>query len=62
MKVGDNIEFYLFGMRTTGEVININKDKTVDIMAEGYRYPKTQTFKKLPRKQKDTPPWYILKK
>ena len=44
MKIGDNIEFYLFGMRTTGEIININKDKTVDIMAEGYRYPKTQTF------------------
>jgi predicted RNA-binding protein (virulence factor B family) len=62
IKIGDNIEFYLFGMRTTGKVINVNKDKTVDITTEGYKYPKVQTFKTLPRKKKDIPPWYILKK
>ena len=49
-------------MESEGEVYNVNKkEKTVDVFCEGYKYPGVQTFKKLPKKQKDTPPWYILK-
>ena len=64
MKIGDKIEFYLFGIPTIGEVYEIDKkNQTVNIRAEdGYNYPKVQTFKTLPRKKKDIPPWYILKK
>jgi hypothetical protein len=63
MKKGDIIEFYLFGIPTTGEVYEIDrKNKTVNIRSEdGYNYPKVQTFKTLPKKKKDIPPWYILK-
>lgn len=63
MKKGDIIEFYLFGIPTTGEVYEIDrKNKTVSVTSDGYKYSKIQTFKTLPRKKKDIPPWYILKK
>ena len=62
MKVGDKIEFYLFGIETKGTIYKVNKDKTVDIKADGYNYPGVQTFKTLPKKKKEVPPWYILKK
>lgn len=63
MKKGDIIEFYLFGIPTVGEVYEINrKDKTVSVISDGYNYPDIQTFKTLPRKKKDIPPWYILEK
>lgn len=64
MKIGDKIEFYLFGILTKGEIYKVDKkSKTVNIKAEdGYNYPKVQTFKTLPKKKKDIPPWYILKK
>ena len=64
MKVGDKIEFYLFGIPTVGEIYEVDKkSKTVNIRAEdGYNYPQVQTFKTLPKKKKDVPPWYILKK
>lgn len=62
MKIGDEIEFYLFGIPTTGVVYEIDKpNKTVSVKSDGYNYPKIQTFKTLPRKKKDVPPWYILK-
>jgi hypothetical protein len=63
MKVGDKIKFYLFGIPTMGEVYEIDKqNKTVSVLSEdGYRYPKIQTFKTLPKKKKEVPPWYILK-
>ena len=62
MKVGDKVKFLLFGVETTGEIYNINKtEKTIDIFAEGYKYPGVKTFKKLPKKKSDIPPWYILK-
>ena len=61
MKVGDKIEFYLFSEKRIGEVYQINKDKTINVKYQGYKYPNVQTFKTLPKKQKDVPPWYILK-
>jgi hypothetical protein len=61
MKVGDKIKFLLFGVETEGEIYNINKtEKTLDIFAEGYKYPGVKTFSKLPKKKSDIPPWYIL--
>ena len=63
MKKGDIIKFYLFGIPTKGEVYEIDKkNKTVSVKSDGYNYPKIQTFKVLPKKKKDIPPWYILKK
>ena len=45
-----------------GVVYEIDKsNKTVSIESDGYNYPGVQTFKTLPKKKKDTPPWYILK-
>jgi hypothetical protein len=62
MKVGDTINFYLFGVEVQGEILNINtKEKTVRLLHEGYNYPGVQTFNKLPKKKSDIPPWYILK-
>ncbi len=62
MKIGDKIKFFLFGVETEGEIYNLNKkEKTVDILCEGYKYPNVKTFKNLPNKQKDIPPWYIKK-
>lgn len=63
MKEGDTINFLCFGLLTTGVIYEVDKvNKTVSVIAEdGYKYPKIQTFKELPRKKKDIPPWYILK-
>ena len=62
MKIGDKIEFYLFSEKRIGEVYNINKqEKTVGVIFEEFKYPSLQTFKKLPKKKSDIPPWYILK-
>ena len=62
MKVGDKIEFYLFSEKRIGEVYNIDKtEKTVGVIFEGFKYPSVETFKKLPKKKSDVPPWYILK-
>ena len=45
-----------------GEIYKTNKqEKTVSIVFEGFNYPDVQTFKKLPKKKSDVPPWYILK-
>lgn len=61
MEVGDIVNFYLFSEEVQGEVISINKkEKTVKLLHEGYNYPEVQTFKKLPKKKSDIPPWYIL--
>ncbi len=64
MKVGDTINFLCFGIPTTGEIYEVDKiNKTVSVLArDGYKYPNIQTFKTLPKKKKDIPPWYILKK
>jgi len=62
MKIGDKIEFYLFSEKRMGEIYKINKkEKTVSVMFEGFNYPDVQTFKTLPKKKSDIPPWYILK-
>lgn len=62
MKVGDQLtNFYLFNVLTKGEVYQVNKDKTVGVVAEGYKYPNVRTFKTLPKRKKEVPPWYILK-
>lgn len=62
MKVGDKIDFYLFDVKRTGEIYTVNKqEKTVGIIFEGYKYPGVQTFKTLPKKKKEIPPWYIYK-
>lgn len=63
MKIGDTINFYLFGIPTTGEIYEIDKKyQTVSVLSDGYKYPGIKTFKSRPRKKKDVPPWYILKK
>jgi len=62
MKIGDKVKFFLFGVLTEGEVYNVDKkEKTIDLLCDGYKYSGVQTFKKLPKKQSDIPPWYILK-
>ena len=61
MKTGQTIEFYLFGVKEKGTISKINENKTVNIQFDGYTYPNTQTFKTLPKKIKEIPPWYILK-
>ena len=60
MKVGDTIMFYVFSVLERGTIVEINKDKTLQIAHGGVIYPSVQTFKKLPKK-KEIPPWYILK-
>jgi len=64
MKEGDTIRFLCFDLLTTGVIYEVDKvNKTVSVLAEdGYKYPNIQTFKTLPKKKKDIPPWYILKK
>ena len=62
MKVGDKIEFYVFSVLETGTIVEINKDKTLQIAYGGVIYPGVQTFKTLPKRKKEVPPWYILKK
>ena len=62
MKKGDKVEFYLFSVLEKGIIERVNrKDKTLNISLEGIIYPNVKTFKSLPKKAKDTPPWYILK-
>lgn len=69
MKVGQVVEFYLFGAREKGVLSQKNKDKTWNIKMGDVTYPNVQTFKKLPKKRSDNPsnksyvpPWYMLKK
>ena len=62
MKVGDKIEFYCFSVLERGTIVEINKDKTLQIACGGVIYPGVQTFKTLPKRKKEVPPWYILKK
>ena len=72
MKVGSKIKFYLFRELVVGIIIKINKptpakgntpakDQTVNIKYEEINYPEVKTFKILPKKTKEIPPWYILK-
>ena len=62
MKKGDKVEFYLFSALEKGIVERVNrKNKTLNISLEGIIYPNVETFKELPKKAKDTQPWYILK-
>ena len=61
IKVGDKVEFYVFSAIGIGTIVEINKDKTLKIVYGGIIYPGVQTFKALPKKKKDIPPWYILK-
>jgi len=69
MKIGDEIEFYLFGAKEKGTIYKINKkEKTVCVRYRGSNYPDLPTFKKLPKKKSSNPsspsyvpPWYILK-
>ena len=60
MKVGDKIKFYVFSVLEEGTITEINTDKTLQIAHGGVIYPSVQTFKKLPKRQKEIPPWYIL--
>lgn len=60
MKRGQNVEFYLFGVKEKGTILKINEDKTLHIEFDGYTYPNVQIFKALPKKTKEIPPWYIL--
>ena len=62
MKVGDKIEFYCFSVLERGTIVEINKDKTLQIACGGVIYPGVKTFKTLPKRKKEVPPWYILKK
>lgn len=62
MKIGDKIAFYVFGEEMDGIIYQKNPDKTVSIEVGGVKYPNVMSFKVLPKKGKDIPPWYILKK
>ena len=62
MKVGDKIEFYCFSVLEKGTIVEINKDKTLQIACGGVIHPGVKTFKTLPKRKKEVPPWYILKK
>ena len=62
MKVGDIIKFYVFGVLETGTIVEKhNEDKTVTIVVKGTRYPHVMSFKRLPKRKSQIPPWYILK-
>ena len=69
MKIGNKINFYLFGVKEEGIIYYINeKEKTVSVECNGYNYPDITMLKKLPKKRSDNPshksyvpPWYILK-
>ena len=72
MKIGDEIEFYLFRELVTGVIYKINKPtpakgntpakgQTVSIRHEEHNYPEALIFKRLPKKKKEIPPWYIIK-
>lgn len=60
MKVGDKIEFYVFGALEQGIVVKKNSDRTVTIEVNGMRYPHVRKFKRLPKRKSQIPPWYIL--
>lgn len=60
MKVGDKIDFYVFGVAATGIIVSKNKDKTVTIEVDGTRYPNVKRFKRLPKRKNQIPPWYII--
>lgn len=68
MKIGQTIEFYLFGGKEKGTLSQKNDDGTWNIEVYGVTYPKVQTLTKLPKKPSDNPssksyvpPWYFLK-
>ena len=48
MKIGDKIEFYCFSVLEKGTIVEINKDKTLQIACGGVIYPGVKTFKTLP--------------
>lgn len=62
MKVGDKIEIYVFSEKLKGNVLRVNKDKTMLVEVNGVKYPNVQTFTKktMPTKRKEIPAWYIL--
>jgi hypothetical protein len=61
MKVGDNIQFYLFGVLESGTIIKKNKNRTFTIETpNGIKYPEVKVFKRLPKRKSQIPPWYIL--
>jgi len=51
----------LFNEKTSGIIVNINKEGNPTIEKDGVKYPNVRTFKTLPKKQSEVPPWYILK-
>jgi|TARA_R110001592_G_scaffold39517_2_gene130129 hypothetical protein len=72
MKIGDEIEFYLFSEPLMGVITKINKPtpakgnipakgQTVDIKYRMLNYPGALIFKTLPKKKKEIPPWYVIK-
>lgn len=61
MKVGQTVEFYLFGGKEKGTLSQKNEDQTWNIQMGDVTYPGVKTFKILPKKKSDIPPWYILK-
>lgn len=60
MKLGNKIEFYLFGAKEKGTLDKQNPDKTWNIRVGDIIYPNVKTFKTLPKKKSEIPPWYIL--
>ena len=61
MKVGQQVDFFLFGIRESGTIIKKHKGKLYDIqVATGLIYPQCQVFRTLPRKKAQIPPWYML--
>lgn len=61
MKIGQTVEFTLFGGKEKGVLHQKNEDKTWNIKVGDVIYPKVQVFKTLPKKKKEIPPWYIKK-
>ena len=60
MKVGDKVDFYLFGVKHKGEIYQIDsKEKLAGILFEGFKYPNTRMIKKLPKNKNEIPPWYM---
>ena len=61
MKVGDKVQFYLFGVLEKGIVIKKNNSKSYDIETpNGIKYPEVKVFKRLPKRKSQIPPWYML--
>ena len=60
MKVGQQVDFFLFGIRERGTIIKKHKGKLYDIqVSTGLIYPQCQIFRTLPKKA-HRPPWYML--